>query len=108
MMSNGGANNPAASGLHDDFVQMRLAALSGSPFDDVPTRDFVRKCAQDLSHRQNVEVFDFRFEPDSVSFIVKGDQVIALGFATELRSATNQWYESKYRDGPLWGTHKPI
>jgi hypothetical protein len=86
---------------------MQLSALSGTPFDDVPTQQFVLQCGLELSAEQRIRVFDFQFKRDSITFVVEGDQVVALGFATELRTRTNAWYEQRYRDGPLWGTPRP-
>lgn len=86
---------------------LRLTALHGTPLDDAGVRRNVEAAARAIGEREGIEVRGLEVAPDSIAITIDADRLTGLGFAAELRRVTNQWYEQKYRDGPLWGTPKP-
>lgn len=83
---------------------MRLRAVSGTPLDEPSVRSMVESSARGLAERMGVEIFALTMDDAAITIEFGVDKLAGLGFMAELRRATNAWYESKYRDGPLWGT----
>lgn len=86
---------------------LRLTALHGTPLEDAGVRRNVEAAARAIGERHGIGVQGLEIAPDSIAITIDADRLTGLGFAAELRRVTNQWYEQKYRDGPLWGTPKP-
>lgn len=86
---------------------LRLTALQGTPLDDAGVRRNVEAAARAIGEREGIAVHGLEIAPDSIAITIDADRLTGLGFAAELRRVTNQWYEHKYRDGPLWGTPTP-
>jgi hypothetical protein len=84
-----------------------LNAVSGTPLDDHSVRANVVAAAHALAERNGVRIHHVATSDVGVVVILGADRTAAMGFATELRTITNTWYEHKFRDGPLWGTRPP-
>lgn len=89
----------ASTGTH-----VTLRALAGEPLADAGVRESVLSSAWALAERVGVRILFAEADLSSVHVSLLSDRFAALGFAAELRRLTNAWYESKFRDGPLWGT----
>jgi hypothetical protein len=81
-----------------------LRALSGTPLDDELVRRTVIASAHALAERTGIVIERLDVRPNEIEAMLDADEYAAVGFAAELRRATNAWYEGKFRDGPLWGT----
>ncbi|MEI7658412.1 MAG: hypothetical protein WCK33_10140 [Phycisphaerae bacterium] len=84
-----------------------LSAVSGAPLEDHETRGTVVACAQALAERAGRRITHLATTDRAIVVTLRASRLEAIGFATELRTITNTWYEGKYRDGPLWGTPAP-
>jgi len=91
----------------DETSTVRLSALSGTPLDDAMVRATVEATARAIAERTGVPILSLSIHDARITVVLKADRVAAIGFAAELRRLTNTWYESKFRDGPLWGTPPP-
>ena len=84
-----------------------LTALNGEPLADHDIRGSVVAAAQSLAERSGVRIVHLTTTDTAISITIEGSTVEAVGFAGELRTITNTWFEHKFRDGPLWGTPRP-
>lgn len=91
-----------------DYTTARLAALSGTPLKDKQVRESVETAAAALAERTGVRLIALRTDERGIEADIVAPEIIAVGFAAELRRITNAWYEAKFRDGPLWGTPPPV
>lgn len=91
----------------ESLAEFRLSALAGEPLKDGPTRAMVESSARALAEREGLTLTHLELGPAHVAGRLNAEDVVALGFAAELRRVTNAWYERRYRDGPLWGTPAP-
>ncbi len=83
--------------------RVRLRALEGLPLADPVVRDMVVATAHAIAERTGIALTDLTTEPDSVTATLAADKLAALGFLAELRRLTSAWYETKFREGPMWG-----
>jgi hypothetical protein len=81
-----------------------LSAVSGAPLEDHDVRASVVAAAQSLAERNGIRMHHLATTDVSIQVELEASEVEAVGFASELRTITNAWYERKFRDGPLWGT----
>lgn len=88
-------------GMEESTV--RLRALFGRPLADEELRAVVMSAAAALAEREGVALTRMSASDDALTVTLGCDKLVALGFLTELRRATNAWYEGKYEAGPLWG-----
>lgn len=88
-------------------VTVRLRALHGTPLDDAAVRRTVVSTAHALAERHGIVVEAVETSPESIVLTLGCDRLVATGLLAELRRSTNQWYEARFRDGPLWGTPAP-
>jgi len=91
----------------DESSTVRLTALSGTPLDDAIVRATVEATARAIAERTGVPILSLSIHLARITVVLEADRVAAIGFAAELRRLTNNWYASKFRDGPLWGTPPP-
>ncbi len=85
------------------WAQTHAARINaeGDRLAEVRTRDAVRETALSLSAHSGVRLADISVDESGVAFEVIGDEIVALGFAAELRRATNLWAAS-HGIAPLW------
>jgi len=81
---------------------VRLRAIFGRPLADERVRETVLAAAASLAEREGVPIIGISASDSAVETTLACDRIAALGFAVELRRATNAWYEGKYESGPLW------
>ena len=88
-------------------VTLRLRALNGTPLDEPAVREHVVQVAHQLAAANGLRIASLETTGSLLLVTVEADSVVAVGLLSELRRATNTWYEDRYKDGPLWGTgHK--
>ncbi len=78
----------------------RILALPGR-LHDAQTREIVRVTAHALAERAGVRLAQFTVDESGVAFDIVGAEIVALGFAAELRRTTSHWAQS-HGAGPLW------
>ncbi len=78
----------------------RILAVPGR-LDAAETRETVRVAAHALAEREGVHLAQITIDESGVAFDVVGAEIVALGFAAELRRTTSHWAQSKGVD-PLW------
>ncbi|MDX9910729.1 MAG: hypothetical protein RBS39_02735 [Phycisphaerales bacterium] len=57
--------------------------------------------ARALGERTGVEVADVSATDSALSVTIAGDRLVAMGFAAELRRATNAWHHARF-GADLW------
>ena len=80
-----------------------LHALEGEPLLHEKIRDMVGAAAHGMAEREGFELADVATTPDSITITLEADQLVAVGFAAELRRVTTKWYASKFGVEHLWG-----
>ncbi|MSQ90782.1 MAG: HAD-IIIA family hydrolase [Phycisphaerales bacterium] len=78
----------------------RILALPGR-LSEAQTRELVRVTAHALAERAGVHIAQITIDEDGVAFEVVGAEIVALGFAAELRRSTTHWAAAHGVD-PLW------
>lgn len=81
---------------------VRLRAKAGPMLTDPALREQVLAAARALAERTGVEVVHLTADPSSVEATLVGDELVAVGFAAELRRTTEHWYRSR-TGASLWG-----
>lgn len=84
-------------------TRVTLRAKIGQPLNDEPFRRMVVATAQAIAERTGIPVSDIATTGDSVSVMIQGDRLAAIGFAAELRKLTTRWYEGKFGVPDVWG-----
>jgi hypothetical protein len=77
----------------------------GTPLADDRTRETVLAAAHALAERFGLRITDIATTPASLTATLDTDEPTAVGFAAELRRATNNWHQAKHQR-PLWTTPK--
>lgn len=80
-----------------------LRALSGEPLAHEETRNTVTAAARAIAERNGVTIESLTVLADRVRATLVGEELVAIGFAAELRRATEQWYRARHGTS-LWGT----
>jgi hypothetical protein len=80
-----------------------VGALSetAGPLGDPDVRRIVVAAAEGIAERTGVRLLSIEPAADAVTLTVEGPTLVAVGFAAELRRATEQWHRAKYGQ-PLW------
>jgi len=86
---------------------LTLRSVSGEPLADTATREAVIAHAHGMAERSGLILESLATSPTSIILTLRCDRLAGVGFLAELRRITNGWYESRYHDGPLWGTPPP-
>ena len=81
-----------------------LRATSGRPLTEAGTRATVESAARALAERTGVALHAVRTDETSVTVTLGAHRLAAMGFLTELRNATNRWYEARNPGDLLWPT----
>lgn len=83
-----------------------LRAVPGArvpaPLRDESVRGVVRATAQAIAERMGVPLVGVEASEDAIVATLDAPQVVAIGFAAELRRLTDAWHEERY-GSPLWG-----
>jgi histidinol-phosphate phosphatase family protein len=79
------------------------AAVDGParPLADEQARATVLATARALAERTGVELLDLSADAESLTAVLAASRLAALGFAAELRRATNEWH-ARRAGVPLW------
>lgn len=80
-----------------------LTALHGAPLADARVRDVVIAAATSLAERSGVRLVRVQADDRTVQAVLEADEVVAVGFAAELRRITGEWWRSKRPGEELWG-----
>jgi len=78
----------------------RMIAALGR-LDDAQTREMIQAAAHALAEREGVRLARLIVNEAGVEVEVVGSEIVALGFAAELRRNTNHWAQSRGTP-PLW------
>jgi D-glycero-D-manno-heptose 1,7-bisphosphate phosphatase len=65
-------------------------------------RSTVRAMAESLAERTGVRLAALDWNTHSLTAAVEGGEIVALGFAVELRRSTEGWWRAHGGSGPLW------
>ena len=65
-------------------------------------REAITAMAESLAERTGVRLAALDWNTHSLTATVEGGEIIALGFAAELRRSTDGWWRSHGGSGPLW------
>jgi hypothetical protein len=68
---------------------------------DANTRNVIQAAARALAEREEVRLVRLTVDEFGVDLEIVGSEIVALGFAAELRRNTNHWAQS-HGDLPLW------
>lgn len=79
-----------------------LTALDGLPLTTETVRDTVAAAARAIAERNGVELLALKTFPDRITATLDGSNLVAIGFAAELRRITNAWHRGKF-NADLWG-----
>lgn len=80
---------------------VRLRAKGAGALADPALRDRVLAVARSIAERTGVEVVHLAADPTSVEATLVGDDLVAIGFAAELRRTTESWYRAR-TGASLW------
>jgi len=89
-----------------DSRTVRINALSGKPLADHAVLSSVVAAAHALAERSGIRIVYLSTGDDFIEVDLVAEEVVAVGFAAELRRITNKWFEEKFRAGPMWGTRR--
>lgn len=81
---------------------VRLRAKAGPMLADPALREQVLAAARALAERTGVELVRLAADSASVEATIVGDELVAVGFAAELRRSTERWFRAR-TGGSLWG-----
>jgi len=81
---------------------VRLTARNAHALVDPALRDRVLSVARALAERTGVEIVQLDATPSGVDATLIGEEIVAVGFAAELRRSTEQWYSARFGHS-LWG-----
>jgi D-glycero-D-manno-heptose 1,7-bisphosphate phosphatase len=79
-----------------------LHAAAGVNLRETRLRETVAAMAESLAERTGVRLAGLDWNTHSLTATVQGGEIVALGFAAELRRASDAWWRSHGGSGPLW------
>lgn len=77
-------------------------AIISAPLADADILRMVRASAEAIAERTGVALVSLESDDESVTATLEGAQIVAVGFAAELRRSTDAWHLRKF-GMPLWG-----
>lgn len=89
-----------------EVISVTLWAATKESFADERVRATVESAARALCEREGIELVDLALHADRLSATLVGPEIVGVGFASELRRATESWYAKRTPGGVLWG-HGP-
>ena len=89
--------------VRSSAVTLRVdpSVASTRPFDDERVRESVVASARAIAERTGVELLDVRTSATALTAVLACDRIVAMGFASELRRASERWYRGRF-GGRLW------
>ncbi|MEI6023122.1 MAG: HAD family hydrolase [Phycisphaerales bacterium] len=81
-----------------------LHARRSDILSDAVFKETIKSMAHALAQRTGIQLLQIDFHINSVTATVEGGEVIALGFATELRRDTDRWWRSHRAPESPWGS----
>jgi D-glycero-D-manno-heptose 1,7-bisphosphate phosphatase len=92
---------------HEDApkVAAGMVTLHASPEVDLHQprlRDAITTAAEGLAERTGVRLRGLDWNTHGLTATVEGGEIVALGFAAELRRTTDRWWRAHGGSGPLW------
>lgn len=89
--------------VRSSSVTLRVdpSVASTRPFDDERVRESVVASARAIAERTGVELLDVSTSAGSLTAVLACDRIAAMGFASELRRASERWYRGRF-GGRLW------
>ena len=87
----------------EPVTRITLRALEGEPLKHDRIREMVVATAHAIGERQAVRIDDVQADASSITVTLAGSNIIATGFAAELRRLTTSWYRHKFGVDTLWG-----
>jgi D-glycero-D-manno-heptose 1,7-bisphosphate phosphatase len=81
-----------------------LHARRSDILSDAVFKETIKSMAHALAQRTGIQLLQIDFHTNSVTATVEGGEVIALGFATELRRDTDRWWRSHRAPESPWGS----
>ena len=93
--------------LHVDAPQVAagvvtLHAAHPNLLEDAALRLAITAAAESLAERTGVRLFALEWTGSQLTATLAGGEIVALGFAAELRRATQRWWQGHGGSGPLW------
>lgn len=80
-----------------------LSPVGGVTLTDPVARRTVQAAALAIAERTGIRVVAIEVAGAGVTVEIEGDELLAVGFAAELRRATESWYASRHPGVSLWG-----
>jgi hypothetical protein len=81
-----------------------LHARRSDILSDAVFKETIKSMAHALAQRTGIQLLQLDFHATKVNATVAGGEVIALGFATELRRDTDRWWRSHRAPESPWGS----
>lgn len=85
-----------------ELVTATLQAVEGAPLADERVRRMVVASAEALAERTGVRLVRVSATERMVQAVLEAEEVVAVGFAAELRRVTNEWWAAKSGGEVLW------
>ena len=97
----------AARIAHEDApqVEVGMVTLHAAPAVDLREprlREAISAAAEGLAERTGVRLAGLDWNTHSVTAAIEGGEIVALGFAAELRRTADGWWRAHGGSGPLW------
>jgi len=97
----------AARILHEDAPQVlagtvTLHALHADALADPQVRQAIVVAAESLAERSGVRLLQLDWSDGCMTATLEGGELVALGFAAELRRSTHRWWRARGELAPLW------
>lgn len=93
---------PAPRLVHASRITLHAdLAAAPRPLADERTRETILAVARSIAERTGVEVLDMHATDTSITATLNASRIAAMGFAAELRRATNDWHTRRHAR-PLW------
>jgi hypothetical protein len=87
-------------------VSTATLRADGSPLADARVRGAVVAAAHSLAERTGVRIVRLDADASGLQVVLEGHEVVAVGFAAELRRITNAWWAAHHPGEELWPEHE--
>ncbi|MFM1830600.1 MAG: D-glycero-beta-D-manno-heptose,7-bisphosphate 7-phosphatase [Planctomycetota bacterium] len=93
--------------MHEDAPRVlagtvTLHAMHTDTLADPQVRQAIAVAAESLAERSGVRLLQLEWDQDRVTATLEGGELVALGFAAELRRLTHRWWRARGELAPLW------
>lgn len=86
-------------------VSTATLRADGSPLADAKVRGAVVAAAHSLAERTGVRIVRLEADVSGLQVVLEGQEIVAVGFAAELRRVTNAWWAAHHPGEALWPEH---